>query len=686
MLAGRVSHPLEIADFNGILDFRKSSGYNSHRRRTWIVFRLNPNGKHRVKRKVCAVKLRILAFVLLAVPVPLSEAETVSSAAAGTEQKFCVWAAGDSHVPRDFQHGRESLAKAIRQSEGFMEDGENGQPGFPWEIMIDVGDLSSSAFPPTEEDGRILVNQYRALKKHFREDIYNVPGNHDGMYYDQGPGVWFQKWADPLGRHTEFSEVDARRRRFPVVGDWERYKFQAGNILFLMLADRNSAPVPVGRGHSSEAQKGGFPAGAVTRRTFDWWKEQVLQNQDKIIITAHHHVLRNTTTRSNYGGGEGFHGHSGGVEGSGYLYSIIENEDPEDFQYTTSTPDHPGPFEVFLQQYQEQNGRPAIDLWIGGHSHAEGPEQVFEGKGLTEERWGVTFVQAAGLTVYHAGRVPISRPLSFSTGSDRLDIGLYVHDLPSRGQHYPLGWYEPASRTVTLRHPFQPPPPDTRGSPPVYEKIELPFPGELDDTPSDAGILEPIPKDGLLLVTEHPAWIARAKDGSAVSFGYFSRGLNLGYLDMEQWTDLTVTAWIETEDTTEYMRVLSKDRIGEKGNFVLCFNRNAWEFRVFDDRIDDWRHAAWASTTINDGRRHHLAAVVDSRGKKITLYVDSALKAQTDWTASALDDSDKTNLVVGADSRGAGIGHVFHGNIDDVRVFYRALSGEEIRALCEQNR
>ena len=175
----------------------------------------DPPEQSQLKRKVYAVKLRILAFVLLVVPAPLSEAETVSNAVAGTEQKFCVWAAGDSHVPKDFQHGRESLEKAIRQSEGFMEDGENGQPGFPWDAMIDMGDLSASNFPPAEDDGRILVNQYRALKKHLREDVYNVPGNHDAVYYDQGPGTWFQKWADPLGQHAEFSEVDARRRRFP---------------------------------------------------------------------------------------------------------------------------------------------------------------------------------------------------------------------------------------------------------------------------------------------------------------------------------------------------------------------------------------------------------------------------------------------------------------------------------------
>lgn len=364
-------------------------------------------------------------------------------------EAFRVWAAGDSHVPSDIRHGRESLAKAIRQSEGRAKDA----PGFDWDIMVDVGDLSASQFPPTDEDGEILVKQYRALKKHHREDVYNIPGNHDGVYYDQDPGSWFRKWADPFGKHTEFSEVDSSRRPYAMEGNWQRYKFQAGNILFLMLSDRNSAPAPVGRGHSRERLKGGFPAGAVTRGTFNWWRQQVEENQDKILVTACHHVLRDTTTRSAYGGGRGFHGPSGGVEGSGYLYFIIENEDPDSFEYTVSKPGSPGPFEVFLDQFQREHGRPAIDLWIGGHSHSMSPMQIYEGKGLIEQRWGVTFLQASGLTRYHGGGAPMSRLLTFPDGKEQLQIDLYLHE-PYAPEEHPVGWYGPASRKIDLRHPF----------------------------------------------------------------------------------------------------------------------------------------------------------------------------------------------------------------------------------------
>lgn len=499
-----------------------------------------------------------LFSALAAVVIPWVATGRLSVAAPPAETKFCVWAAGDSHVPRDWKFGRQSLALAIRQSEGLLDDAPDGAPGFSWDIMVDVGDLSASQFPPTDEDGLLLTRQYRALKRHYREDVYNVPGNHDGTYYDQGVGTWFQKWADPLGQHTEYSGVHAARRRFPPEGTWQCYKFQAGNVLFLMLADRNSAPSPVGRGRASETQKGGFPAGAVTRATFDWWKTQVLQNQDKIIVTVHHHVLRDTTTRSNYGGGEGFHGHSGGVEGSSYLYFIIENEDPAHFRYTTSTPDHPGPFEVFLDEYQEQHGRAAIDLWIGGHSHTETPDQVFEGKGITEEKWGVTFIQASALTAYHAGRVPMSRLLTFTQGDDRLEIDLYVHDAPRQGTPYPLGWYAPAARTVTLRHPFHAPPPDTRPPPPVVGQGDPPSLGELSP-PGEARLPDPLPENGLLSAADLPTWSDRAGDDSGITFDYSSRGLNLGYLDMEDWTDLTVTAWFQTDKSTETMRRVPGD-------------------------------------------------------------------------------------------------------------------------------
>ena len=353
---------------------------------------------------------------------------------------FNVWATSCCHVPIDRQRGRESLVEAIRQS-------EDPELGFAWDIMIGAGDIAGHQLPPTDADGREWVKQLAALTRHRREQIYNVQGNHDAGYYDQGVGTWFQKWVDPMGQHTATSMVDAAARPFPASGTWERYSFQAGNILFLMLSDRNDAPAPVGRGHSSENRRGGFPAGAVTRATFDWWKEQVLENQDKILITVHHHALRDTTVGS--GKGEGFpryHGKSGGGEGSSYLYYLIENEDPENFEFSSDA----YVFESFLNDFYVKHGRGAIDCWIAGHTHVKGPEDHFGEKTTTEVQWGVNFLQSAALTRYHAGSYPMSRLLSFPEGKPFVFVKTYLHQ-PFSKKH-PVGFYKPGNRKLTLRH------------------------------------------------------------------------------------------------------------------------------------------------------------------------------------------------------------------------------------------
>ena len=87
-----------------------------------------------------------------------------------TPHQFRVWATSCSHVPADIRKGRESLAKAIRQSEGL----EKGAPAFGWDIMIDAGDLSAHQIPPGDRDGKELIRQYGAMTKHRRERYREV--------------------------------------------------------------------------------------------------------------------------------------------------------------------------------------------------------------------------------------------------------------------------------------------------------------------------------------------------------------------------------------------------------------------------------------------------------------------------------------------------------------------------------
>jgi hypothetical protein len=342
-----------------------------------------------------------------------------------------VWATACSHVHSDLKEGRRSIAEAIEQSEF---GGADGGPPFDWDIMLHLGDISGTQAPPVDADGPPVVEQLTSGKKHRIEQIYQLIGNHDAS----GPGEetqwWFRKWVDPEGINPQHSQVRRERRPFPIQGDWERYSFVAGNILFLMMSDRNDGGPPKGR-----AEVGGWPAGAITRETFEWWRRMVEANRDKIIFTCAHHVLRDTTVASGRWEGirSGYHRKFDDAEGASYLYWVGDDTDATAFQDYLEQ--HPG----------------AIDLWLAGHTHTH-PDDHYGNKSHIENRWGVTFANVAALTGHHAlskrPLFPLSRLLTFVEGSREVRIQCYLHTTDYAAQ----GWYAPAERIVPLRMPIRP--------------------------------------------------------------------------------------------------------------------------------------------------------------------------------------------------------------------------------------
>ncbi len=346
-----------------------------------------------------------------------------------TKATFTLWAASDAHVGTDLERGnRRSLAEAILQAEN---GGDQGGPPFDWDIMLNAGDFSGSQTPPDDKEGAEVVRQYAASTKHSREHFYDLVGNHDASGADEETQWWFRKWIDPTGENTQFSKVHADRRPYPITGTWERYTFQVGNILFLVMGDRNDGGPPIGRG-----THGGYPAGAVTQDTFEWWVENVEKNQDKIIISAHHHMLKETTVASGpwEGVDGGYHGRfeDGAPIGASYLYFVGETPDANAFE-----------------TYLEANPA-AIDIWIGGHTHTN-PDDTHGGRSHIERKWNVNFVNVAALSRYHGHKnIAMSRLFTFQHGSDEASVKCYLH----MSDYAPQGWYDKAERTIRLTKPF----------------------------------------------------------------------------------------------------------------------------------------------------------------------------------------------------------------------------------------
>ena len=351
---------------------------------------------------------------------------------------FALWAFGDAHVGTDLARGRESLSESLRTAE---RGGDAGGPPFAWDIAIDIGDMSGGQDVPDDEEGAEVVRQMAALEEHRREDIYPICGNHDRSGLDEEPAWWWRKWVDPTGEHAEFSGVDATQRPYAIEGTWERYCFEVGNILFLLMSDINEPSKRMGRG-----ELGGNPAGVVARETFDWWCAMVAAHPDHIIVSAHHYMLKETTVAS--GDWEGmkkdaagqwqsnYHGYKpqGAPVGASYLYFVGSVPDSRAFVHYLEA--HPG----------------AVDLWLGGHTHTH-PDDTYGGKSHIETKWGGThFINVACLSRYHGPHnVPKSRLLTFVEGSDEVRVQCYMHT----DEFMPQGWYGAAERVLQLTRPFR---------------------------------------------------------------------------------------------------------------------------------------------------------------------------------------------------------------------------------------
>jgi len=400
------------------------------------------------------VRARPASFFILVVfivfgpqiPTTVSQAEQSSHGLAPGRhggrppRTFRVWVFSGAHVGSDKKNGRESLAAALRESES--------PSGFAWDIALDLGDMSGAEGTPKDPEGEEIVRQFTVLKRHNREDIYDLGGNHDRNGLDEPQEWWWRKWLDPTGEHTESSHVDRARRRFPIEGTWERYAFRAGNLLFLMMTDINEPTQKVGRG-----PLGGNPGGVVSGDTFRWWQRMVRENPSSIIVTAHHYVLKNTTVAS--GEWEGmqhdesgawkprYHGYypEGTPQGASFLYWVDSKPDSAAFESVLAAAPH------------------RVDLWLGAHTHTD-PDDTYGGKSHIERRWGTVFINVAHLTRFHPPplqrRIPRSWLLTFTDGSDEVTARCYLHT----SEYAPQGWYDKVGRVIKLSKPFKIPPPD----------------------------------------------------------------------------------------------------------------------------------------------------------------------------------------------------------------------------------
>jgi hypothetical protein len=79
---------------------------------------------------------------------------------------------------------------------------------------------------------------------------------------------------------------------------------------------------------------------------------------------------------------------------------------------------------------------------------------------------------------------------------------------------------------------------------------------------------------------------------------------------------------------------------------------------------------------VIDGTWHHIAATRERATGRLSLFIDGVEEGEAEGPRLALDAPPK--LMIGCSLRG---GSFYQGSIDDLRIYARALSGDEVRAL-----
>lgn len=151
-------------------------------------------------------------------------------------------------------------------------------------------------------------------------------------------------------------------------------------------------------------------------------------------------------------------------------------------------------------------------------------------------------------------------------------------------------------------------------------------------------------------------------------------------LDLEK--DFSIAVWIykeEPQGENNWSPVLAKGEeeiASENTPYALYYDCSGLRPCIRLNNLDLWEEIAVHELRISNQRWHHLA--VTKSGTSVKFYVDGVLKSAQSCEAEILMAS-PGKLLIGANI--ADWNAFFKGIMDDLRIYNRALSNEEIKSI-----
>lgn len=208
----------------------------------------------------------------------------------------------------------------------------------------------------------------------------------------------------------------------------------------------------------------------------------------------------------------------------------------------------------------------------------------------------------------------------------------------------------------------------------------------LDDG-SGTGAADSSPNGNNGTLTNGPNWIATGQIGSAVDFDgtndYISVADDIS-LDMTDTADFTLTGYFVRDSATTDDTILAK-RNGTLSTDIgyLLYIDDATDQLIFEvsDGTDTYSLTSSSTFVSVLGTIYHFTVVWDQdSAAQSEIYIDGVADNATD-TGTIGNIGDLSNAVVFAIGAESDVGNPLDGKLDEIRVYNRTLSAEEISHL-----
>ncbi|MFF3286962.1 LamG-like jellyroll fold domain-containing protein [Streptomyces sp. NPDC003023] len=185
------------------------------------------------------------------------------------------------------------------------------------------------------------------------------------------------------------------------------------------------------------------------------------------------------------------------------------------------------------------------------------------------------------------------------------------------------------------------------------------------------------PNDKPLQLTEGTSWTPGVS-GSALKFDGQGQYAQTDGPVLDTTKSYSVSAWVTLDSLPgNYVTAVSQDGRRQENPFYLQYGQGAFAFST------PGGNRARMATTPELGRWYHLVGVRDSSSNEIKLYLDGKLVSTA---AAGPADVSTGPLAVGRARWGGGNVDFWHGSIDEVRAYDKALTAEEVGALNTEGR